>query len=218
MRACIHGAAASIGGSCLELEQDGARIVLDLGAQFDGDCDAELPAILGNDLLAIVVSHNHLDHMGLVKRLPAGIAVYGPATAQQMTLAGASFARPDDVPPRAWSPLAADQRMSLGPFTVTALPVDHSAFESYALLVEAGGRRLLYSGDLRAHGRKPGMWHRLLNHPPAAVHAFVLEGTTLARDGRSRASATWSSNSRSYVRRRAAWCSPAMPVRTSTGS
>lgn len=46
------------------------------------------------------------------------------------------------------------QALMLGPFTVTPLLVDHSAFESYALLVEAGGRRLLYSGDPSAfHAR-----------------------------------------------------------------
>jgi len=31
--------------------------------------------------------------------------------------------------------------------------VDHSAYDAYALSVEADGQRILYSGDLRAHGR-----------------------------------------------------------------
>lgn len=40
--------------------------------------------------------------------------------------------------------------LQLGPFTVTPYLVDDSAFDAYALLVEAVGRRVLYSGDLRA--------------------------------------------------------------------
>ena len=50
--------------------------------------------------------------------------------------------------------LLADRKpFELRPFTITPFLVDHSAFDAYALLVEAGGRRLFYSGDLRGHGR-----------------------------------------------------------------
>ena len=72
-------------------------------------------------------------------------------------------------------------QLTVGQFIVTPLLVDHSASDAYALLVEAGARRLLYSGDLRAHGRKPSTWRRLLDEPPAGVHALVLEGTRLSR-------------------------------------
>ena len=43
-----------------------------------------------------------------------------------------------------------DQRpFEIGPFRITPLLVDHSAFDAYALLVEADGRRLCNSGDFR---------------------------------------------------------------------
>ena len=44
--------------------------------------------------------------------------------------------------------------VTLGPFTITPLLVDHSAYDAYALLIEADGQRLFYSGDFRGHGRK----------------------------------------------------------------
>ncbi len=97
-----------------------------------------------------------------------------------MQRAGALFAGPA-VSSRDWLPLAHGVARQHGPFAVTPLAVDHSAFESYALLVEAGGRRLLYSGDLRAHGRKPRMWRDLVMKPPRDIHALVMEGTTLSR-------------------------------------
>jgi len=75
--------------------------------------------------------------------------------------------------------------MSIGPFVVTPFLVDHSAFDAYALLVECGGRRLFYSGDLRATGRKGQLFERLVSHPPRDVHAVLLEGTQI-RDGGSR--------------------------------
>ena len=44
------------------------------------------------------------------------------------------------------------ERRMFGPFVVTPLLVDHSAFDAHPLLVEAGGRRLLYSGDAQTAG------------------------------------------------------------------
>ena len=71
----------------------------------------------------------------------------------------------------------------VGPFRVTPYLVDHSAYDSYALLVEAGGRRLLYSGDLRSHGRKPGTFRRLVGKPPRDVAVLLLEGTRITNAG-----------------------------------
>ena len=78
--------------------------------------------------------------------------------------------------------------LEVGPFRITPYLVDHSAYDAYALLVEADGRRLFYSGDLRAHGRKPGTFRRLLEDPPRDVDVLLLEGTRVTDtgdDGRS---------------------------------
>lgn len=50
--------------------------------------------------------------------------------------------------------------LQFGPFRVTPHLVDHSAYDAYALEVEADGRRLFYSGDIRAHGRKGALFER----------------------------------------------------------
>jgi ribonuclease J len=56
--------------------------------------------------------------------------------------------------------------------------VDHSAFDSVAFLIEADGKRLLYSGDLRLHGRKPGMVEQLLAEVASKpVDVLMMEGT-----------------------------------------
>jgi ribonuclease J len=167
VRACLHRGAREIAGTCVELEHDGARLVLDVGLPLDADDgDVPLPAVAGlaegdPSLVGVVVSHGHPDHHGLVARVAPSVPVYVGAVTERI-LRVAAF----------WSPAGADLRaaghlddrvpLPLGPFTVTPYLVDHSTFDSYALLVEAGGRRLLYSGDLRAHGRKPGTVRRLL--------------------------------------------------------
>ena len=43
--------------------------------------------------------------------------------------------------------------VSIGPFTVQAYAVDHAAPDAIAVLVEAEGKRLFYSGDFRSGGR-----------------------------------------------------------------
>jgi Transposase IS66 family len=71
--------------------------------------------------------------------------------------------------------------IQLGPFAITPFLVDHSAYDAYALLIEAHGRRLFYSGDIRAHGRKAALFERLVAKPPRPVHAMLMEGSSLGR-------------------------------------
>lgn len=187
MRACIRGAAASIGGSCVELDHEGQRLIIDAGLPLDSDLAgprpvSAVPGLLEGDptIAGVVLSHGHPDHAGLVGHIPAKTRIAGPVGAQRIMNAAARFGvQAADL--NWWLPLRDRHQQRFGPFSLTPFAVDHSAFESYALLVEAGGRRLFYSGDLRAHGRKPGMWRRLIEQPPRDVHALLLEGTTLSR-------------------------------------
>ncbi len=71
--------------------------------------------------------------------------------------------------------LADRQPVTIGPFRITPYVVDHSAYDAYALLIEADGRRLFYSGDFRMHGRKSRTMERLLAKPPEAIDALLME-------------------------------------------
>lgn len=91
----------------------------------------------------------------------------------------AFFSTGADLRPSAF--LTDRRPIAVGPFTVTPYLVDHSAYDSYALLIEAGGRRLLYSGDLRGHGRRRDLFDALITGPPRDMHALLLEGTHVRR-------------------------------------
>jgi ribonuclease J len=67
---------------------------------------------------------------------------------------------------------------TLGPFTITPSLADHSAYDAFSLLIQAGGRSLFYTGDIRGHGRKASAFERLLQDPPSPVHAILMEGTS----------------------------------------
>ena len=68
---------------------------------------------------------------------------------------------------------------AIGPFTVTPFLTDHSAFDAYMLLVEGAGRRILYTGDFRRHGRKSVLVDRILKNPPPNIDVLVTEGANL---------------------------------------
>jgi len=64
----------------------------------------------------------------------------------------------------------------LDPFTLTLYLVDHSPYDTYALLVEADGQRLFYSGDFRRHGRKGKLFDRLVSSSPNDIDVLLMEG------------------------------------------
>jgi len=56
----VLGGAREVGGSCISVETDSAKVALDYGIKLD----AEHPKKLPKDFDAVVISHAHLDHTG----------------------------------------------------------------------------------------------------------------------------------------------------------
>jgi len=77
---------------------------------------------------------------------------------------------------KAWQPF------TIGEFTITPYLVDHSATDAYAFLIEAEGKRLFYSGDLRSHGRKGILFDNLVERRVRDIDVLFLEGTMLHRN------------------------------------
>jgi ribonuclease J len=75
-----------------------------------------------------------------------------------------------------------DEPFQVAGFTVTPYSVDHSAFDSYALLVKAGDKKVFYSGDFRNSGYASYKTKKLLKNPPKDVDALLMEGTTIGSD------------------------------------
>lgn len=188
MRVCIHRGSNQIGGNCVELESKCKRLLLDLGLPLDAQRNSAryLPPIASLDgdvsgLLGILISHPHIDHCGLISHVSPSIPIgMGPAARRIMTAAAPFTSSGLTSVPIGWD-LRHANPLTIGPFKVTPLEVDHSAFDSYALLVESADKKILYSGDLRAHGRRSLLFEELIAKPPQDIDVLLLEGTTIGR-------------------------------------
>lgn len=147
--------------ACLLVEAAGRRILVDCGAS--ALVGLRRAGIDPNGIDAVVLSHLHGDHFGgvpflvldgqLVSKRREPLVVAGPPgtgervrAAMEVLFPGSSGAgrafRLDFVD------LEPDRPRSFGPFTITGREVLHaSGAPPLALRVEAGGRRLAYSGD-----------------------------------------------------------------------
>ena len=193
MKVCIHRGAREIGGTCVEIESQGKRLVLDVGLPLDASDPDEFPlhpvkgfADPDPSLLGVVISHPHQDHYGLAHRLPEETP-FLIGKAAEAILGAASLFSPAGLNLENVRHLADRVPIELGPFKITPYLVDHSAYDSYAILVEAEGKRLFYSGDFRAHGRKANRVERLITSPPPNVDVLLMEGTCIGRGNEDKA-------------------------------
>jgi ribonuclease J len=187
MRVRIHRGCHEIGGNCVEIESHGQRIVLDIGLPLSDASPVDLPEISGltepdNRLRGIIISHPHPDHYGLLERVTQNVPIYIGAAANRIIGVSSFFTRLPGLGNRPTRPLVDGQTIQIGPFFVTPYRIDHSAFDSYCLLVEAGGKRLFYTGDVRGHGYNVARFNELVARPPQDVDVLICEGTQVGRE------------------------------------
>ena len=181
----VHRGTQQIGGSCIEISHpDGARIILDAGRPPDAPEGATglLPESLDRSRPAtVLISHPHQDHWGLVEELPADWSIWtGEQSAKLIAITCDVTRRPKSRIFKTWN--SHSKPFPIGPFTVTPILTDHSAFDAYMLLVEGKGKRLLYTGDFRRHGRKSVLVNRIMDQPPPEIDVLIIEGTNLGAD------------------------------------
>jgi ribonuclease J len=178
----IHRGSHQIGGNCVELATSNSKILIDCGLPLDFE---EKPEETQEQILedakewtrdcdAIFLSHYHADHYGLLNEAPEGTKVYTTKeTAELMKISGVlgeDLTKHLDIQP-------VEDSVTVKDFHVTKFDVDHSAFGACAFLFEACGKRILYSGDIRLHGKKGVLYKNL----PQNVDYLFLEGTNLGK-------------------------------------
>lgn len=202
MKLIIHRGTKEIGGSCIEIATATTRIVLDAGLPlvdanrepFDQttirgktveqlQAEGVIPRVpglfaQGNRPSAILLSHCHLDHSGLLHFTDPEIPIYASRGTSKLMLAGAVFGGQRELERSRHRELVSTQPINIGDLRVTPYAVDHSAFGAMAFLIEGEGKRVIYTGDIRLHGRKPGMMRSLVEAvKPKQPDVLVVEGT-----------------------------------------
>lgn len=179
----VHRATNQIGGNCIELRSGDERLVLDVGRPLDAPNDAKglIPSTLDLSRPAtILISHPHQDHYGLLEEAPPHWQVRcGEPTRRLMAITANVTRR---ALPQKFQPWTTGAKFNVGPFAVTPLLTDHSAFDAHMLLIECDERKVLYSGDFRVHGRKAALVERLMQSPPPDIDVLLMEGTNLGSD------------------------------------
>lgn len=179
MEITIHRGTQEIGGSCVQLSSGGRSILIDAGSPLrESQCEVKLSDI---SFEAVLVSHPHQDHYGLIDSLDPATPVYIGEIACKMIAAARTFT---SRPPLAnnFRHFKAWTQFEIGPFRITPYLMDHSSTDAFGFLVEAEGKRLFYSGDFRAHGSKEKTFDALLARPPQKVDVLLMEGTMLGRE------------------------------------
>lgn len=209
MNLTIHRGTHEIGGSCVEIESRGSRIVVDIGMplvnkdgkRFDIKAyehlsgpdlvkEGILPDIKGfykwdnggKRIDGVLISHAHQDHYGFFDYLHEDTHYYLSEGTKRIIDLNRIFCGTRGVVGR-HTCVKAGTKVQMGHFIVTPFLMDHSAFDACAFLIECNGKSVFYSGDFRGHGRKAKAFQWLLNNPPKDIDALLLEGSMLGRDG-----------------------------------
>jgi ribonuclease J len=180
MKAKIYRGTKEIGGTCIELTADNGKILwIDLGAPLD----TTNPNVdyANNKVDALLISHPHQDHFGLMEKVGTDVPTFIGEVALDFINAtkifiGVSQLKGNFKIIRPWQAFTICDTFKVKPFLT-----DHSTPESFAFLIEADGKRIFYSGDFRATGRKKIVYDKIVDAPPTDIDLLFMEGTMVER-------------------------------------
>jgi ribonuclease J len=203
MHMTIYRGTKEIGGTLIEAKTDTTRILIDAGYPlFLGGKPIEgkiarlpyqkllelgvLPPIKGlyswdeAAFDAVLISHAHIDHYGLLRYINPRIPIWLSAGTKTMIEISQRFKICDDFP------IAVQLFVMYSPFTIGDIQVmpylmDHSAFDAAAFELTAEGKTIIYTGDFRGHGRKSVCLTAFIKQATKRANALLIEGSTLGR-------------------------------------
>jgi len=178
MKILIHRGSKEIGGTCIQLSTNKTTILLDLGLPLSKTCKEINLSNIKID--AVLISHPHQDHFGLIDTINPSIPVYIGELGKHL-IDATRMLLGKELNNNNFSYFKSWQSFQIGDFTVKPYLVDHSAIDAYAFLIEAEGKRVFYSGDFRAHGRKSILFEKIVHDPPKDIDLLFMEGTMMQR-------------------------------------
>jgi ribonuclease J len=181
MKIKIHKGTNEIGGSCIELKTKNTTILLDYGTPLQ---DTSEQVNITDNIDAILISHPHQDHFGEIVNIENSTPIYCGKLSVELMNAAKIFTG-NEILENNFQIFEAWKSFEIGNFKITPYLVDHSATDAYAFLIEADGKKVLYSGDFRANGRKSKLFDRMIKDKGLQnVDILFMEGTMLQRSNK----------------------------------
>ena len=150
------GGSGEIGMNVNLYGAQGKWVMVDLGLTFGGTdypgIDLVLPDLAfieerRDDLLGIVLTHGHEDHIGAIPYLAADLGVPLYATPFTAALIRTKLEEEGIAKSVKLNVVDNEGRFGLGPFTFQYVPLAHSIPEGNALLIETPYGRIFHTGD-----------------------------------------------------------------------
>ena len=190
MKIKIHRGTHQIGGSAIEISTVSTRIILDFGNELsldekykpiNLDIDGITKAV--SDCDGIVISHYHMDHLGQLTAALPEIPLYMGMLSKEVAMISAEY-QDKDLYLRLLGAniFRGGEAFTIGDIRIRPLVIDHSAVDSYMFVIEAEGKRVLYTGDFRMHGLRSHIVEKLVKTYIGEVDVLITEGTSLSRD------------------------------------
>ena len=186
----ILGGLDQIGGNIILLSSAGTRLCLDVGTPLEGQAaDHEARMHLREKLSDVgycLISHAHQDHWGYLDCLPDSCLIYsGDRTHTLIRIT--RFMQQMPYLTHGWRHFKSGDLLNIGPFLIKPFLVDHSAFDAYCFLIISEGVRMVYTGDIRFHGRKRHLSRNLASNlrtelAGKPLDLLITEGTNLGDD------------------------------------
>ena len=189
MNIIIHRGTHQIGGSAIEISTKSTRIMLDFGNELSLD-EKYIPKNLDIEGVTagvpncdgIVISHYHMDHLGQLSAALSEIPLYMGALSKEVAMIATEH-QDKDLYLRLLgaNTFRGGESFSIGDIRIRPLVIDHSAADSYMFVIEAEGKRVLYTGDFRMHGLRHHILEKLVNTYIGEVDVLITESTLISR-------------------------------------
>lgn len=170
-----------IGGNIIEIRSQNTKIILDTGKELEEEI-IEVPLVKGlfkdkADYDAVLITHYHEDHIGLINNILPDIPIYMGEKCYSIYKTVGEYLGNKTVEISNF--LQSEKEFNIGDMRIKPILCDHSAFDSYMILIYCENKKILYTGDFRASGRKS--FSALLNKLEK-VDMLITEGTTISRE------------------------------------